>query len=76
MVWGWIWRVLRWFKMVFLTFWTLFSDPHLAPLQALYCLVLCWNFEPFVSAPRDSYRDELKTHKRYALGEGFGPKIS
>ena len=36
----------------------------------------CWNFQPFGSALKDSYRDELKTHKRYVLGEGFGPNIS
>ena len=35
---------------------------------------VCWNFEPFVSAPSDSYRHELKTHKRYHLGAHFGHK--
>ena len=37
-------------------------------------LHLYWNFEPFVSALKDSYRDELKTPSRDVLGAHFGPK--
>ena len=35
---------------------------------------MCWNFEPFVLALTDSYRDELKTHNRHVIGAHVGPK--
>ena len=40
------------------------------------CLHLCWNFEPFVSALKGSYRDELKTHSRHVLGAHVGSKTT
>ena len=36
-------------------------------------LMVCSNFEPFVLALTDSYRDQLKTHNRHVIGAHIGP---